>query len=124
MKTKLFLQALPLIALTLALVPLHAQTVTWERKALGQAQPNPCGDTFSWPNNNFWGQQQQVATACGTTYVAEPSNWSTATYPNSTTVNVSIPAEPVALNVPATVGTLQLASGGSLFMGQQSLTVF
>ena len=65
-----------------------AQTVTWERKAFGQQQTNGCGDPFTWPNNNFWSQDQLILTACNSNYVAEPSNWSTPGFPNSASVDV------------------------------------
>jgi hypothetical protein len=89
MKTKLFLQAL---TLTIAAASLSAQTVVWERTAFGQPQAHPCGGTFNWPNNNFWGQQQRITTECNQAFVAEPSNWSTLTYPNGAGLDVILGA--------------------------------
>ena len=92
MKTKLFLQALTLVSLLLAAAPLEAQTVVWDRKAFGQQFAYPCGGTYTWPNNNNWTQDQLIAptSPCTGTYEAEPSNWSTSTYPNGTSVDVII----------------------------------
>jgi hypothetical protein len=93
MKTKLFLQALILTILTLTIGRTEAQTVIWERKALGQQRSFPCaGGTFNWPNNNAWTQDQRfdIDTVCDPDqqYEAEPSNWSTPTFPNGASVDV------------------------------------
>jgi hypothetical protein len=93
MKTKLLLQALALI---IATASLSAQTVTWERKAFGQQQMSPCSGPFVFPNNNFWNQDELIGldTACepDQQYLQEPSNWSTASYPDGAGVNVILGA--------------------------------
>src|SRR3979411_3059598 len=121
MKTKLFLQALIVAILTLALAPSEAQTVIWERKAFGQQFPYPCGGTYTWPNNNAWTQDQLIAptSPCTGTYEAEPSNWSTPTYPNGTSVDVILGnggSAPTSLDraAPITVHSVPLLNVGGL----------
>jgi hypothetical protein len=92
MKTKTTFQLLTLAILAFPLLPLNAQTVVWERKAFGQTQSHPCGGTFTWPNNNFWGQQEVISTECKSAFVVAPSNWSTKTYPDGAAVNVILGA--------------------------------
>jgi hypothetical protein len=97
-----------------------AQTVTWERKAFGQQQTNGCGDPFTWPNNNFWSQDQLILTACNSNYVAEPSNWSTPGFPNSASVDVILGAGGAPgthLDVFVTLKSLTIQSVGALNMG-------
>jgi hypothetical protein len=124
MKTKLFLAALTLISLLLAAAPLPAQTVTWERKALGQQQTYPCaGSNFNWPNNNAWTQDQRIEidTICNPDqqFEAEPSNWSTPSYPNGASVNVilgNVGGAPTSLDrsAPITLHSLTVLSVGGL----------
>jgi hypothetical protein len=89
MKIKL---AVTLGLLTLAIAPLPAQIITWERKALGQQQTTPCSGPFTFPNNNAWSQDQLILVdnACNPDqeYLAEPSNWNTPNYPNGASVDV------------------------------------
>src|ERR1700682_5212617 len=84
-----------------AILSAQAQTVTWNRQALGQQKTDPCGNMFSWPNNNDWDQQKVDSTACNQTYVAQPSNWSTPTFPNGSGVDVILtaPTAPVSLDI-------------------------
>ena len=121
MKTKLLLAALTLVSLLLTVAPLPAQTVTWDRKAFGQQFAYPCGGTYNWPNNNAWTQDQLIAATspCTGSYEAEPSNWSTATYPNGTSVDVIIGnggSAPTNLDsgAPITVHSVTLLNVGGL----------
>jgi hypothetical protein len=118
MKTKLFLQALSLAIVILTSARIKAQTVVWERKAFGQTQSHPCGGTFTWPNNNFWGQQEVILTECNSAFVAAPSNWSTASYPDGAGVNVILGAGGAAgtnLNQQTvTLNSLTIQSVGAL----------
>jgi hypothetical protein len=124
MKTKLFLQALILAILTLIIGRIEAQTVIWERKALGQQQSYPCaGGTFNWPNNNAWTQDQRfdLDTVCDPDqqYEAEPSNWSTPTFPNGAGVDVILGntgGAPTNLDrgAPITVHSVTILSVGGL----------
>jgi hypothetical protein len=120
MKTKLFL-TLTFVSLLFTVAPLLAQTVTWERKAFGQQFPYPCGGTYTWPNNNAWTQDQLIAptSPCTGTYEAEPSNWSTAAYPNGTSVDVILGnggSAPTSLDraAPITVHSVTLLNVGGL----------
>lgn len=120
MKTKLFL-ALTLVSLLLAVAPLPAQTVTWDRKAFGQQFPYPCGGTYTWPNNNAWTQDQLIAptSPCTGTYEAEPSNWSTPNYPNGASVDVILGnggSAPTSLDraAPITLHSLTVLNVGAL----------
>lgn len=114
-----------------AIVPLlDAQTVTWDRKAMGQqfTCPNGASGGYRWPDNIDWSQAQrfEATNQCGPpqTVEIEPSNWTTSNYPNSTTVDVVIPAsQSVRLNLGVNVGTLSLGTGASLLMDRSSLTV-
>lgn len=124
MKTKLILAALTLVSLLLTVAPLPAQTVTWERKALGQQKTYPCaGSNFNWPNNNAWTQAQrfEIDTICNPDqqFEAEPSNWSTPTYPNGASVNVilgNVGGAPTSLDrsAPITLHSLTVLSVGGL----------
>lgn len=122
MKTKLLLQILTLAILSLASVPLKAQTVIWERKAFGQQQTTPCSGPFTFPNNNFWNQDQLILvdTACNPDqeYLAEPSNWNTTSYPEGSGVNVILGAGGAAgtdLNrQTVTLNSLTIQSVGAL----------
>ena len=123
MKTKLLLQILTLAILSLASVPLKAQTVTWERKAFGQQQTAPCSGPFLFPNNNAWTQDQLILVDIGCSphqeYLAEPSNWNTPTYPNGTSVDVIIGnggSAPTTLDggAPITVHSVTLLNVGGL----------
>jgi len=121
MKTKLFLAALSLIWLLLAVVPLQAQTVIWDRKAFGQQFAYPCGGTYNWPNNNAWTQDQLIAptSPCTGSYEAEPSNWSTPNYPNGASVDVILGnggSAPTNLDrgAPITVHSVTLLNVGGL----------
>lgn len=90
----------------------RAQTVTWERQAFGQQQTDPCGNTFNWPNNNNWSQQEVDSTACNQNYVLQPSNWSTPTYPNGASVDVILGAPaPTNLDLQVTLHSLTVQSG-------------
>src|SRR5687768_15265537 len=86
--------------------PVQSQTVTWERRAFGQQQTDPCGTPFNWPNNNNWTQQEVIATACNQTYILEPSNWTTAQYPNGAGVNVILSS-----SAPTSIGGLAVTLG-------------
>jgi len=115
--------ALPIFWIPQALL---AQTVTWDRKALGQQQKNPCGGMFTWPNNNNWSQQEVISTACMQNYVLQPSNWSTPTYPNGASLNVILGAPaPTRLDLQVTLNSLTVLSGaGNLqIAGSSSLDV-
>ncbi len=88
------------------------QTVTWERQAFGQQQTDPCGNTFSWPNNNNWSQQEVDSTACNQNYLLQPRNWSTPTYPNGASVDVILGAPaPTDLDLQVTLHSLTVESG-------------
>jgi len=112
MKTNLTLKfAFAAVALVGSLSA-HAQTVTWNRQAFGQQETDPCGGTFNWPNDNSWDIQQVSATACGQSYVVQPSNWSTATYPNSSNLDVIVGAPaPISLDIAVTLHSLTVQSG-------------
>ena len=79
------------LAVVISAPVLRADTVTWDRQAFGQ-QVNTCIGLITWPNNNNWSQdldQECCDVNCDNgSYVAEPSNWTTAGYPNSSTVDV------------------------------------
>ncbi len=138
MKTKLHLQALTLALLTLAAVePLEAQTVVWERKALGQARTYPCNpSTFNWPNNNAWSQAQRfdIDNLCDPdqSFEAAPSNWTTPTYPNGASVDVILGnsgGAPTSLDraAPITLHSLTILNVGGLtaeFGSRLTATVF
>jgi hypothetical protein len=95
-----------------AISSLRAQAVTWDRQAFGQQQTDPCGNIFNWPNNNDWSQQEVDATACNQTYVLQPSNWSTSTYPNGAGVDVILGAPaPTNLDLQVTLHSLTVLSG-------------
>ena len=124
MKTKLILAALTLVSLWLTVAPLPAQTVTWERKALGQQKTYPCANGgYTWPNTNAWTQAQRFTTdtVCNPDqeYEAEPSNWSTPTYPNGANVDVILGnagGAPTSLDraAPITLHSLTVLSVGGL----------
>jgi hypothetical protein len=121
MKTKLFPIALTLLALFCAVCPITAQTVVWERKALGQQFAYPCGGTYNWPNNNAWSQDQLIAATspCVGTYEAEPSNWNTPSYPNGASVDVILGnagGAPTSLDraAPITLHSLTILNVGGL----------
>ncbi|MEY2562489.1 MAG: hypothetical protein QOH88_682 [Verrucomicrobiota bacterium] len=119
MKTKLSLAVLTLVTLLLAVAPLQAQFVSWDRKAHGEQLLYPCGGTYFWPNTNNWTQQQVLGKACEQLYIAEPGNWSTATYPNGATVDVSLGnagGAPTNLDrgAPITLRSLAVQSVGGL----------
>jgi hypothetical protein len=76
---------------------LSAQTVTWNRQAYGQGPfyvPGHQGDplyAFFYPNNNYWSQQLTFEDpAHPPSYEIAPSNWSTDTFPNGSTFDVTL----------------------------------
>jgi hypothetical protein len=90
----------------------RAQTVVWDRQAFGQPQTDPCGNPFNWPNNNNWSQQEVDAMACNQTYVLQPSNWTTPTYPNGANLDVVLGAPaPTNLDLQVTLHSLTVQSG-------------
>jgi len=116
MKTNLTLKfafaAVALFASLAAIQSTHAQTVTWNRQALGQAKTDPCGNPFNWPNDNSWDIQEIDSTACGQSYVLQPSNWSTATFPNGSNLDVIVGAPaPISLDIAVTLHSLTVQSG-------------
>jgi hypothetical protein len=80
--------------------------------AFGQQQTDPCGGMFNWPNNNNWSQQEVIGMACSQSYVVQPSNWSTPTYPNGAQFDVILGAPaPTNLDIQATLNKLTVLSG-------------
>ncbi len=109
---------------------LPAQTVTFARQALGQPQTVPLcngggGTTFNWPNNSNWSEQQVTATdSCNHTYVTEPTNWSTPTYPNGANIDIVIPGgNSVNLSIgTTTLHSLTIQAGGGMNYQNSSTT--
>ena len=113
----------------------RAATVTFEQNANGQMysytfdNPPPSSgthtDSGNFPNDNDWSQSLVISTdGDGDTYESAPSNWSTPSCPNSSTVNVDLLSNTVTLDIPVTVGTLNINAGGALNMlDNTSLTV-
>jgi hypothetical protein len=86
--------------------------VTWNRQAFGQQQIDPCGNPFNWPDDNDWDQQEVDSTACNQSYVAQPSNWTTPTYPNGSSLDVILGAPaPTSLDIGVTLHSLTVQSG-------------
>ena len=108
--SKLAIAALLIVAPTLVG---QAQTVTWNRQAYGQQQTDPCGSTFFWPNDSSWDISEIDSIACGQSYVVQPSNWSTPTYPNGATFDVILtaPTAPTSLDIAAILHSLTVQSG-------------
>ena len=89
-----------------------AQTVTWNRQAFGQQQTDPCGSAFLWPNDNSWDISEIDNVACGHSYIQQPSNWTTPTYPNGSSFDVILGAPaPTSLDIAATLHSLTVQSG-------------
>jgi len=112
------LAAAAMVGSLLTMGSAHAQTVIWNRQALGQAKTDPCGNPFNWPNDNSWDIQEIDSTACGQSYVLQPSNWSTATNPNGSNLDVIVGAPaPISLDIAVTLHSLTVQSGsGSINM--------
>lgn len=103
----------------------HAQVAVWEDKADGQGpftccRPNPppapptC-TRFFWPDNDDWEQAEVPNVDCVAVVPREPSNWTTPSYPDGITYQVSIDANPaVSLSSFVTVGSLSVGSSGEI----------
>lgn len=106
---------------------IDAVTVSWNRQALGQTRTYPCSPgTFTWPDNNNWSQQEVIAMDNGCNpaqpYVAQPSNWSTTTFPNGIGTDVILTAAtaPTNVNVQATLTSLTVQPGAGNMTMQAS----
>lgn len=109
-------------AAALILAPPFLTAQNWAQNANGQQQVTPCGAVFNFPSNNNW-SQQQVLGQCGDppqSYVAQPSNWTSAAYPNSTGAQVVLNG-PTAVNcdVSVLVDTVTIGPNGGLNLSLQ-----
>jgi hypothetical protein len=114
------------LTVVFSIVGAPAQTqVTWDRQALGQFQgeciPGNKLTDWYWPNNNNWSQSVVFSDVCstGTKVETQPSNWSTAAYPNGAGIDVilgSLGGVPVNLDVVVILHSLTLQSDGGLNM--------
>ncbi len=119
MRTRNALVSILILCPTLA----AAQTVTWVDNANGQFivdcnGPDPGGEFF-WPDNNNWSQVQLLGLdPCDSNiggFEREPSNWSTPTYPDGTTVDVVLTGRsPTDLDLMIDVGTLSVDGPNTL----------
>jgi hypothetical protein len=112
------------VMFSLVAAPAQAQ-VTWDRQALGQLKgeciPGNKLTDWYWPNNNNWSQSVVFSDVCstGTKVETQPSNWSTAAYPNGAGIDVilgSLGGAPVNLDVVVILHSLTLQSDGGLNM--------
>src|ERR1051326_3419370 len=112
MKTNQLPKLATVVALLFTTLALNAQTVTWDRKALGQPQVDPCGSPFFWPNDNSWDISEVDGIACGQSYVVQPSNWSTPNYPNGSSFDVILgQIAPTTVDIAATLHSLTVQVG-------------
>jgi hypothetical protein len=120
------------VASALSAAPVFAQTVFFNQSANGQAYSNTFPNTpnagnhtdaGNYANNNNWSQQQIITTdGYGDQYQSQPSNWTTPTYPNSSTVAVNLGANTVTLDVGVVVNNL-FTAGSFNILGGESLEV-
>jgi len=104
----------------------HAQSVVWDRQALGQLQgectPGDTNTDWYWPNDNNWSQAEQTGPACNNPGNVElqPSNWTTPGYPNGPDADVVIGdmgAVGTLADVNVSIGSLTILPTGALTIG-------
>lgn len=110
------MMAVPPIAST------QAQTVTWNRQALGQVEgyctPGDTNSAWYWPNNANWSQTETFGVVCagGPTVETAPSNWSTPDPPTNALNDVVLgnQGSPANLDLNVTINSLTFQTGGGL----------